>query len=269
MDVLCYDVENLPIIASTWVLHNADISHQNIIEHASIICVSWKWVGKKQVHSSSIHDNQGRFNKNIYDDYHPVSEFHKILSSDEDFVLLAHNGNRFDIKKLNTSFLNHGLDPVPERQSIDTLLEARRKFRIDSNRLDYLGRFLGVGEKVETGGYQLWNDIVQLKYPEVGKSPDKDKALKALDKMVRYNRRDVTLLESVYLKMKPYIKTPNALLYNPKAGDARCPKCLSADWKPSGYRYTNISKIRRYRCRDCRTLFTERTADYRVQTKVA
>ena len=97
------------------------------------------------------------------------------MNTDESFVLLAHNGDKFDIKKFNAACIKHDLPPVQERQTIDTLKQARKHFRFDSNRLDYLGRFLEVGEKMETGGYTLWNDIVQAKYPEVGKAPDYDR----------------------------------------------------------------------------------------------
>ena len=268
MKILAYDVENLPMIGSFWGLWDQNISHKNIIEHASIISIAWGFVDEKQINLTSIADCRSRLEHNIYDDYHPVTRFHRVLNSQDEFVLLAHNGDNFDIKKLNTAFLRHNLPPVNPRQSIDTLKEARRLFRIDSNKLDYLARFLGVGEKLPTGGQELWNNITQWKYPEYGVKPDKALALQALKHMGEYNQHDVTLLKGVFDKMRNRIKIPNALLYNPRAGDMRCPDCMSAKFKSIGYRYTGISKIPRYRCKSCERIFTQRTAEYQTNFRI-
>ena len=253
MDILCFDVENLPNIASTWTLYDTRISHNNIIENQSLICIAWQWVGKKRTYCTSISDDKKRFEKNIYDDYHVVKEFHKVLNTDKSFVLLGHNSDRFDIRKFNTAAIKHGFEPVPERQSIDTLKQARKYFRFDSNRLDYLGRFLEVGEKLETGGYQLWNDIVQAKYPEVGKNPDLELAYKSVSKMMDYNKNDVRLLLKVFDKLKPYIKIPNHTLYSGKV--ARCTKCGSQDFNTKGWRYNMATRRRRYYCHTCKSNF--------------
>lgn len=244
---MAFDVENLPNIASTWTLYDTRISHNNIIENQSLISIAWQWLDEKTTHSVSLIDDPKRFKRNIYDDYYVAREFHKVLSTDQPFVLLAHNGDRFDIRKFNTACIKHGLEPVPERQTIDTLKQARKHFRFDSNRLDYLGRLLEVGEKMETGGYQLWNDIVQAKYPEVGKYPDLDKATQAVKKMVRYNKKDVTLLIDVFEKLKPYINIPNYVLYSGQV--VGCTKCGSQDFAFKEWRYNKSKRKRRYYCK--------------------
>ena len=268
MKILAYDVENLPMITNTWGLFGQNISHKNIIEHASIISVAWGFVGETKINLTSIADCKSRLERNIYDDYHPVAQFHKVLNSNEEFVLLAHNGDQFDTKKLNTAFLRHNLPPVNPRQSIDTLKEARRLFRIDSNRLDYIARFLGVGEKMDTGGQDLWNNILQWKYQEYGTKPDKALALKALKHMGEYNKHDIVILKGVFEKMRNRIKIPNALLYTSEAGSLRCPDCLGAKFIGHGFRYTGISKIPRYRCQSCKRIFTQRTASYRTDFRI-
>ena len=268
MKILAYDVENLPMITNTWGLFGQNINHKNIIEHASIISVAWGFVGETKINLTSIADCKSRLERNIYDDYHPVAQFHKVLNSNEEFVLLAHNGDQFDTKKLNTAFLRHNLPPVNPRQSIDTLKEARRLFRIDSNRLDYIARFLGVGEKMDTGGQDLWNNILQWKYPEYGTKPNKALALSALTYMGKYNKHDIVILKRVFEKMRNRIKIPNALLYSPQAGSLRCPDCLGAKFVTKGFRYTGISKIPRYRCLSCKRMFTQRTASYRTDFRI-
>ncbi len=166
---------------------------------------------------------------------------------------MAHNGDKFDIRKFNAACIKHGLDSCQERQTIDTLKQARKHFRFDSNRLDYLGRFLEVGEKMETGGYQLWNDIVQAKYPEVGKQPDHKKAEQAVRKMVRYNKQDVKLLINVFEKMKPFIKIPTYTVYSGQV--VGCTKCGSQDFTANGWRYLKTQKKRRFRCKTCKSNF--------------
>lgn len=256
MKILFYDVENLPMVHTGFNLYGANISHSAIIENQSLISVAWKWNTSKKVHQVSLLDDPKRFKANVYDDEHVVREFHKVLSSDDNFVLCGHNGDRFDARKMNAGFIKHGLAPVQIRQSIDTLKEARRVFRFDSNRLDYLARFLGVGEKMDTGGYDLWINIYQAKYPQVGKKSDYDLAEKAVKHMVKYNKMDVEILEGIFDKMRPYIKTPNAVLYSDRMG-LYCPSCMGQDLVKKGKRYTMTRVYQGWKCKSCGKRFQE------------
>ena len=65
-------------------------------------------------------------------------------------------GDEFDIKKANARFIYHGLKPTKFYLSIDTKKVAKKYFKFDSNSLSSLGEYLGLGEKVDTGGYSLW-----------------------------------------------------------------------------------------------------------------
>ena len=65
-----------------------------------------------------------------------------------------------------------------------TLKLSRSKFKFNSNKLDYIAKYLGMGEKIKTE-FGLWKDIVLNK--------DKD----AMAKMVKYCQQDVRLLEKV------------------------------------------------------------------------
>ena len=105
-----------------------------------------------------------------------------------------------------------------------------------SNTLNELGRVLGVGSKIRTGGFDLWIDCM------AGDS-------KAWGKMVRYCKQDVILLERVYMKLRPYMKThPNlSVIDNPDG----CSKCGSKKLIGRGYLYTNATKKHRYQCRSC------------------
>ncbi len=89
----------------------------------------------------------------------------------------------------------------------------------NSNKLDYLARFLGIGAKLETH-YDLWVDVVLRKCP------------KSLDYMVKYNRSDVALLEKVYHALAGYCPPKThvgVLLHNDKWS---CPYCGSENVQP-------------------------------------
>ena len=154
MRILEWDIESLPSIVWTFTHFKTNISHKAIIENQSLICIGWKWYGQKKTYLTSITDDHERLKANVYDDYHVTKTFREILDTPEPFVMMGHNLKNFDVKKFNTSCIRNGFDPVPERQVIDTLLVARRHFRFESNRLDFVCRTLGIGEKRETGGQQ-------------------------------------------------------------------------------------------------------------------
>jgi hypothetical protein len=118
------------------------------------------------------------------------------------------------------------------------LKHARKQFAISSNRLDYIGQFLGIGRKIDTGGFDLWARCMQ----------GDDEALK---EMQVYCDQDVKLLEDVYLTLRPYIKPhPNVgLLINDDI--KRCPTCGSDKLKPIGDYYTTVSIFEEYNCDNC------------------
>ena len=104
---------------------------------------------------------------------------------------------------------------------------------------------------------QLWLDIVQAKYPPVGKKPDLELAYKAMRKMVSYNKTDVKLLISVYQKLMPFLNSghPNYAIYQNNPNKIVCTKCGSSDFTTSGWRYMKSHKYRRYQCKVCNSRF--------------
>ena len=72
---------------------------------------------------------------------------------DEADVVIAHNGDKFDMRKANARF-GHYEPPMPVQQ-VDTLKVARKYFKFESNKLGDLGEHLGLGNKEVTGGFAL------------------------------------------------------------------------------------------------------------------
>ncbi len=232
MKVLLYDVESSPNIAYVWGKYEQN-ALGDFIKERQIISFAWKWLGEKEVHVLALPSFPG-YKKNREDNRALILELHKLISSAD--IAIAHNINEFDDKMANTEFISHGLKPPPPHKTVDTLQFARSKFRFNSNKLGDLGKRLGLGEKVNTGGFELWAKCLQG-----------DRKAWAL--MMAYNKQDVVLLEKIYLKMRPYMK----LHPNMNAADRHigCPVCRSVNLRRRGWSYSNTGKNPRFSCNDC------------------
>ena len=121
-------------------------------------------------------------------------------------------------------------------RTCDTLKVAKKLFNLNGYRLDYLGEYLGLGNKIKTD-FSLWRRVM-----------DGDK--KAFKEMLDYNIRDVQLLRDVYQAIEPYNDSP--VISNEIANeDDPCPFCGSHH-KQSRGRYLNLKTYRlRYQCMGC------------------
>ena len=255
------------MIGPVWQLFKANIRQDSLIESTSIVCAAWRFVDEKRCHAVSVLDNERKFKKNVYDDEIVVKALHERLYDGVD-ILLHQNGDKFDIKKLNARIAYYGLSPLPKIRTIDTLKQVKKHFALDSNKLDFQGRFFGQGEKLETGGMDLWDNIIQMKYPPVGKQADMDLARKSVKHMVKYNKKDVDLLIDVYERIKPYIDLPNQFLYGDSAPFG-CPHCGSMDRQKRGYSYTTVSRYQRYQCKSCGKWYSDTKRDKGAVFKAA
>lgn len=233
--ILIWDIETTPNMVTCWGLWKQNILPQNILKERSVICIAYKWLGEDEVHLISIGDKKRKFKKDPYDDEHVVREMQKVLEQAD--VLIHHNGNSFDLKRFKARSIKYRLPPLPQIKMIDTLKTARKHFAFNSNKLDYLGEYLGVGRKIHTTN-ALWQNIIQ----------GDEVALKAMED---YNIQDVILLEAVYEKLKPYMVThPNLNLFTDTDVDV-CPNCGSTHLQKRGTRTTRISIYQRFQCNDC------------------
>lgn len=231
--ILLFDIETAPNLAYVWGKYE-----QNVIEYDSewyLLCYAAKWLGKNKIMTSKLTDFPSRFKKDSNDDLEVVKELWKLL--DEADIVIAHNGKAFDVKKTNARFLYHGLLPPSPFKQIDTLTEARKHFKFNSNKLDDICNLLGIGRKIKHEGFSLWLKCMK------GQSS-------AWNKMIKYNKQDVILLEKVYEKFKPYITNhPNIGLYQQK--DFACPNCGSQHLQKRGFNRTKTNLYQRYQCQSC------------------
>jgi RNase_H superfamily len=233
--VLLWDIENSPNLAWVWGKYDQDVVKFEQEWH--LLSVAWKWRGEKKTHVLGLDDFPSAYRKDPTDDYYLAWEAHQLL--DEADVVIAHNGDRFDTRKTQARLLIHGFDPPSPFRSVDTLKVAKQHFMFNSNKLGDLGETLGLGEKVDTGGFKLWLGCMRG-------DP------KAWALMKKYNRQDVVLLEKVYERMLPWINNhPNMALIGDRPES--CPKCFSeAGMIIRGYhKYHGVTKARVFQCRGC------------------
>lgn len=239
--ILIWDIETSPMVVAIFDLkQNGIIHYENILQDWFIICASWKWLGEEEVYTTSIIDNKKEFKKDNTNDFDVVKKLSEVITEAD--VIVAHNGDRFDLKKLNARAIYHGLEPVPPVKTVDTLKEAKKYFNFSSNRLDYLAKHLDVGEKMHTTK-GLWLRAL-----------DGDE--EAIQEMLEYNVVDTVVLESVYLKLRPYmIGHPNLNLITGEG--YQCPKCTSFETQKRGFSTTRAGLFQRYWCKSCRGWTTD------------
>jgi predicted RNA-binding Zn-ribbon protein involved in translation (DUF1610 family)/DNA polymerase elongation subunit (family B) len=246
--VLIYDIETTHNIVAAFDLYPEMIPHDNILQERFIVCACWQWLGEKKVHSVSVLDDPARFKKDHTDDYVVVKKLHELFSEAD--VIVAHYGDAFDYPYVQSRSIFHGFKPTPPVTSVDTKKIAKGRFRFNSNRLDYLGKFLGLGGKIHTDN-SLWLGVLK---------GDR----KSIEKMVTYNKRDVDLLLKVFKKLAPYIPSHvNRELF----GGHGCPRCGSTKIQSRGT-HRAISKIyQRYQCQACGGWFKEFKSTVKTTTK--
>lgn len=231
---LFFDIEVSPNIGMFWEAgFKKNISPESIIKERAIICICYKWEDDEDTKSLTW---DGRQN-----DKKMLHEFIKIANTADEMI--GHNGDKFDLAWIRTRCLFHGIDMFPKYVTIDTLKVSRSKFKFNSNKLDYIAKFLKIGGKSHTE-FNMWTDILLNK--------DKEQ----LSRMVEYCKNDVVILEKVYKAMSNHIepKTHFGMIFGSSRTD--CPECGSDDFKKFGMIYhSGGSKRQRYKCNTCNKHF--------------
>lgn len=229
--ILIWDIETLPNMGYFFGIFDQNINPNFIIKEKSIVTIAYKFMGDKKAQSISIADF-GKI-KDPYDDKKLIKKFLKIM--EEADYMVAHFGDGFDHKFLNSrAFLNNLVAPPPV-QTIDTYKLAKKTFNLNSNRLDYLGKKLGFGGKMPMD-WSYW-----VKCAEGN--------LAAIKKMAAYNRQDVDLLEKVFLKLVN--STSSKLNMQIFTQDICCKTCGSMDIQYRGYLHKLTQTVRKFVCNRC------------------
>jgi len=234
--VILIDIETSPNIGYSWGKWE-----QSIIafkKEWELLSFAYKELGSKTTHCYARPD---------FDDETDFTlTAHALAVLDGADVIIGHNIDQFDNRKLKAKFVEHGLNPPKPYKTIDTKKIAKSQFAFNSNSLNDLAATLKLGKKHPTGGFDLWLDCM-------AGDP------KAWKKMIAYNKHDVVLLEQVYLRLKAwYPNHPNLALLANKPG---CPVCSSARVQRRGYQVLKTRRAGRLHCQDCGHWFSRALSD--------
>ena len=228
------DIETAPILGYLWSLWQDGIGLSEMEKDWYILSFAAKWSDDDRI---IYHDSCGR--RNIEDDAHILRKLWPLL--DKADIVVAQNGKRFDVRKINARFLLNGMKPPSPYRVVDTKIVAQHKFALTSNGLEYMSRRLCASKKSlhkKFPGFVLWRECL---------AGNKE----AWEEMKAYNIQDVVSTEELYFILRPWIDGhPNVAVYT--AGEERvCPKCGSDNLERRGYSYTQVGKYIRFHCNSC------------------
>lgn len=235
--IVLWDIETVQNLVASFTLYSRGglfLPHRNVVRERYIVTASWKLLNEPKVHSVSVLDDPKRFKRAPHDDRYVCQKLHEMLSTAD--VIVAHNGDDFDIRWTEGRMLVHGLDPLPPILKVDTKKIAKSRFNLNSYRLDYLCRYLGLGQKMEIDP-ERWMEILR----------NDSKARAAIQQMVEYNKVDILLLEGLFKRLQPFMPNHvNRQLFGGAPGT--CPRCGSAKVERREFHYSTTRVYPRFRC---------------------
>jgi hypothetical protein len=232
--LLLLDIETAPHLSATWGLFKQNVALDQLITPGYTLCWAAKWHGDKEVKFESIMTGERQM----------IRRAHSLLNQAD--AVCHYNGTKFDVPTLQKEMLLKGLNPPAPFKQIDLLKTARSRFRLASNKLDFVAQQLGLGSKTKHKGMGLWLGCMN-------KDPEDWKVMEA------YNKQDVLLLEKVYDRLLPWINGhPNLSAMN---GADCCPKCESTSKQARGWAISEAGRYQRFQCNNCGTWFRSATRE--------
>lgn len=229
--ILIIDIETSPHMAYVWGKWKQNVGQNQWVKKSHIMSFCAKWLGKPEVvYQESRTEDDSKLVKSMFD----------LL--DEADIVVAHNGQRFDLPRIIGRGVIHGYTPPSPYYIVDTLLVARKELGLESNTLENLCEMLNLPRKMTQRkfvGFSLWTECL------AGNE-------KAWKEMEEYNIQDVIALEALYLKLLPYMKNHPNVVRTEEGEKYACPKCGSENIQWRGYYYTRAGLCyKRFQCMDC------------------
>lgn len=224
-NILYIDIETTPMLVYTWGMWKQNAL--DVKEESRILGYAYAWGDAKVKWVDCWHG----------DDYHAKIEALWRLFDKADWIV-AHNGDRFDIKRINLEFAREGLTPPSFYETIDTKKIAAKAFGNYSNSLKYLARTFQLDEKMQNSGFRLWlNYMADI--------------VSARREMSLYARQDVDTMRQLYYHVRPWATThPNMGHYRLEMA---CRVCGSTGLRVVKYKRkrTRAGVYPQYQCQDC------------------
>lgn len=213
----------------------------------TILCIGHKWFKQKNVYVPTILDDA----KSMLDDKALVRDFADTWN-EADYVV-SWFGKRFDVPMIESKMLKHKLGPLAPKYHLDLWEAARKYFKLHSNRLAAFEQYLGTESSKTAIDFDSWL-----------RAAHGDK--KAIAEVVDHCRKDVMVLEEVFVRMRPWLeKEPPRALFTGEQ-DA-CPSCGGKHIEKRGYKVAATRMYKQLHCLDCGKWFRSAKAiaksDYR------
>jgi hypothetical protein len=230
--ILFIDIETYPNLVLCWdsQLWTGHISIDQIVEPGGLLCLAAKWYGEDEIIFKSLWD----------DGADAMVDAVWYLMNEAD-TIVHYYGSRFDVPHLNSEIWQKGMVPPLPFKQVDLKVAVSRRFKLPSNKLQFVSQVLNIEGKEEHEGFKLWPRVM-------AGDPD------ARARMQSYNSRDTELLEECYESLLPWLPDhPHRNLYT---GGSECPRCGHENtMQPAGFAYTRLSKYEQFRCFECGSPF--------------
>lgn len=233
--ILVFDLETSAAEVLAFGRFKVNLSQDHVMKEGGwILCASWKWLGDDSVQSIALRPDEIAESN----DFRIVAEMFELF--DQADAVVAHNGVKFDVPVLQARCAYYNIGALPSVKVLDTLVIAKKNFKVPSNSLDSLAGYFGLGSKIKHSGISLWKKV-QQGCPE------------AMQEMLEYCEKDTALLEELYLTIRAYGRSGDfnaGLSYND--GRLHCRTCGSTNMSETGRTVqTSLSKFSEVRCNDC------------------
>lgn len=233
--IFCGDVETSASIVYTFSRFKAFVKPDQVIQEPYMLTWAGKFVGNPNIISYKLPDFEEQFKEDHTNDRLLIEAMWRVL--DECDIFVAHNA-RFDVGWFNQRCLYWGMNPPSPYKVIDTLRELKQICALPSNSLAASANYFELpNRKLDNAGWSLWQRCM-IGEPE------------AFDEMETYNIGDITTLEDLYLKLRPFMKNhPNVALYQDSQEEC-CVACGSNKLEVivGKSSYTQLSEFEVLRC---------------------
>lgn len=230
--ILFLDIETTPLEGYAWDIWDVNIALNQIKAEWSILSYAAKFKG-----SSEINYGSTAFRRDKRNDKALLIGLHTLLNEAD--IVVAQNGKKFDIKKINARMIMQGMKPYSPVKVVDTLLVAKSVAAFTSNKLEWLSKYLTKTKKEqhkEFPGFALWLECLKGNQ-------------KAFRELKKYNIADVVALEELYEQLLPWISGhPNIGVYT---GERVCTNCGSHNIQRRGVAITVAGTYHRTQCQEC------------------
>ncbi len=230
--VLFLDIETKLLRVWAFGIRQQYLSDEDIEEGPGIISWAAKYRGEKR-----IYQEDARNSRDLTNDRKLLKNLYKLISEAD--IIVAHNGDSFDVKVINARLQINGFMPPPPVKTEDTKKMASKTARHTSNKLRYLAKVFKLKNQ-KSGhskypGKQLWIEC------QTGN-------MDAWKEMALYNKFDVIVLEELWEKLCPW----NGGTYSQYAESGHLCKCGSTELVKNGYGHSKKRGFyERLKCKGC------------------